>query len=81
MNENVENLILVQLQNIRSRLDGMDSRLDAMASQIEALGTQLGEGFDDVNGRVDGNTMMVRSLALSVHMVDTRVDTLEERLK
>jgi len=71
MNENVENLILAQLREMREetaamrseierRFDGLESRLDAAAAKI------------------DGVSMLLTVLAGHVHGLETRIENLEE---
>ena len=74
MAENVENLILTQLQEIRGEIG-------AIKTQVTELKDQMGEGFDDVTQRVNGITVILTMLAGHVHNVEERVEKLEEARK
>ena len=70
MNENVENLILVQLREIRTDLTAMKSDVAALKS-----------GQDDIDQKVNGLTVLLTMLAGHVHHVEERVEKLEEGRK
>ena len=74
MAENVENLILTQLREIRGEIG-------AIKTQDTELKDQMGEGFDDVTQRVNGITVILTMLAGHVHNVEERVEKLEEARK
>ena len=74
MAENVENLILTQLREIRGEIG-------AIKTQVTELKDQMGEGFDDVTQRVNGITVILTMLAGHVHNVEERVEKLEEARK
>jgi hypothetical protein len=67
MNETVENLILVQLPEMRGEMAAM--RADVIAMK---------DGFTDVRGRVDGIATLLTLLAGHVHSIDERVEKLVE---
>lgn len=67
MAENVENLILTQLREIRGELS-------AMREDIGAIRTDLSQ----VDQKVDGLTVMLGLLAGHVYHVEGRVEKLEE---
>ena len=74
MVENVENLILTQLREIRGEIG-------AIKNQVSELNDKMGEGFDDVTQRVNGITVILTMLAGHVHHVEERVEKLEEARK
>ena len=74
MVENVENLILTQLREIRGETG-------AIKIQVSELNDKMGEGFDDVTQRVNGITVILTMLAGHVHHVEERVEKLEEARK
>ena len=66
MNENVENLILVQLREIRTDLTAMKADVAALKS-----------GQDDINQKVNGLTVLLTMLAGHVYHIEQRVEKLE----
>jgi hypothetical protein len=72
MNDNVENLILSHLKDIRSRLDSMENRMTSLEQTID-------ERFDDQTQRVNGIAMILTMLAGHVHGIEERVEALEKR--
>ena len=74
MVENVENLILTQLREIRGEIG-------AIKTQVSELNDKMGEGFEDVTQRVNGITVILTMLAGHVHHVEERVEKLEEARK
>jgi hypothetical protein len=74
MAENVENLILTQLREIRGDIG-------AIKTQVSELNDKMCEGFDDVTQRVNGITVILTMLAGHVHHVEERVEKLEEARK
>jgi methyl-accepting chemotaxis protein len=74
MNENVENLILTQLREMRGEIG-------AIKTQVSELNDRMAEGFDDVTQRVNGITVILTMLAGHVHDVETRVEKLEKARK
>ena len=74
MNENVENLILVQLREMRAELGDMRAELTSLKFEVR-------EGFTDVRGRIDGVATLLTLLAGHVHSIDERVEALEARAK
>lgn len=74
MAENVENLILTQLREIRGEIG-------AIKAQVSELNDKMAEGFDDVTQRVNGITVILTMLAGHVHHVEERVEKLEESRK
>jgi tetrahydromethanopterin S-methyltransferase subunit B len=73
MNENVENLILAQLREIRTRLDSVDHRLDQLSRKVD-------EGFDSQSASISGVSMILTLLAHHVHGIEERVEKLERVL-
>jgi len=80
MNENVENLILVQLREMRAEMADMRADMGRMTADVSALRGEVREGFDSVNARVDGVATLLTLLAGHVHHIDERVEKLEARL-
>jgi methyl-accepting chemotaxis protein len=74
MSENVENLILTQLREMRGEIG-------AIKTQVSELNDRMAEGFDDVTQRVNGITVILTMLAGHVHDVETRVEKLEKARK
>jgi len=70
MNENVENLILAQLREMRVEMKGM-------SSEVADLRKEMGEGFADTNQRVDGLSLILSMLAGHLHGVEERIERLE----
>ena len=70
MNDNVENLILTQLRDIR---EGMT----AMSGQIASLDQKVDEGLGEVSAKVDGVSLMMTMLASHVAHLEERVEQLE----
>ena len=70
MAENVENLILTQVREMRGELS-------AMRTDIAAISTDMSQ----VDQKVDGLTVMLALLAGHVHHVEERVEKLEEARK
>lgn len=79
MNENVENLILVQLREIRGEMSAMRPDLSRMEGDVKGLRGEVRDGFDSVNARVDGVATLLTLLAGHVHHIDERVEKLEGR--
>ncbi|QLQ18604.1 MAG: hypothetical protein HZT43_07945 [Exiguobacterium profundum] len=70
MTENVENLILTQLREIRGDIAAMRSDMAAMKTDMS-----------QVDQKVGGLTVMLALLAGHVHHVEERVEQLEEGRK
>lgn len=66
MHENVENLILAQLREIRADMAAMRSDI-----------SDLKAGTGDINQKVDGLTVILTMLAGHVHHIEERVEKLE----
>ena len=71
MTENVENLILTQLREIRSEIG-------VIKTQVIELNGKMAEGFADVTQRVNGITVILTRLAEHVNNVEERVEKLEK---
>ena len=71
MTENVENLILTQLREIRSEIG-------VIKTQVIELNGKMAEGFADVTQRVNGITVILTGLAEHVNNVEERVEKLEK---
>lgn len=67
MNENVENLILTQLREIRGELSDLKQDVAEIKSDMS-----------DVNQKVDGITLVLTMLAGHVSHVEERVTALED---
>jgi predicted nucleic acid-binding Zn-ribbon protein len=70
MSENVDNLILKHLREIRDDLGAL--RKDV---------TEIKEDMSDVDQKVDGMAIMLTMLAGHVHHIEERVEALEEAPK
>ena len=69
MAENVDNIILEQLREIRGRLDGIEGEMRAMR-----------ESLDDNTQATRGVTMIVTMLAGHVHHIDERLEAVESKI-
>jgi peptidoglycan hydrolase CwlO-like protein len=67
MNDNVENLILTQLREIREEIGAMRQDVSAIRGDVT-----------DVDQKVDGLAVMLTMLAGHVHHIEERVTSLEE---
>jgi hypothetical protein len=81
MNETVENLVLVQLSEMRAEIAAMRGEMGEMHTEIGALRDDMKDGLAEVNGRVDGRTMMIRLSATHTEHLDSRVEKIEERVR
>ena len=68
MSENVDNMILKQLRDIRDELGALRNDVSEIKSDVA-----------DVDQKVDGMAIMLTMLAGHVHHVTERVETLEEK--
>ena len=73
MNENVENLILVQLREIRAEMSEMRGDIGGLRSDIAGVRSELG----DVEQKVDGLSTILMLLTGHVHGIELRVEALE----
>ncbi len=74
MNDNVENLILQQLREMRSKMD-------LLGENVADLRKGMDEGLSDLTQRVDGVAIILTMLAGHVHHIDERVEALEGKTK
>lgn len=70
MNENVENMILVQLREMRAEMA-------EMRSDLSSLKDQMAEGFEEQTIRSNGIALILTMLAGNVHGLEERVEKLE----
>lgn len=70
MNENVENMVLAYLKDIRARLDTIEERM-------RTLETTVSEGFEEQTIRSNGIALILTMLAGNVHGLEERVEKLE----
>lgn len=67
MSDNVDNMILAQLRDIRDEIGALRNDVSSIKSDLS-----------DVDQKVDGMAIMLTMLAGHVHHVSERVETLEE---
>ncbi len=79
MNDNVANLILVQLREMRGEIADMRGEIGSIRADMASLRGEVSDGLAEVNGRIDGLTMMIRLLATHTHHLEARVEKLETR--
>ena len=70
MNENVENLIIAQLREIRTDIS-------AMKADISGIKGEMTGSFSEINQKVDGLTLMLGLLSGHVYHIEQRVEKLE----
>jgi hypothetical protein len=73
VNENVENLILTQLREIRAAVDGVDRKVEALVGRVDALD----ERVDELDAKVDGLAGMIATLTGHFLRVEDRASALE----
>jgi hypothetical protein len=71
MNDNVENLILAHLTEIRRRLESMEGQMQTVETKVE-------EGFEEQTVRSNGIAMILTMLAGNVRAIEERVEALEK---
>ena len=76
MNDNVENLILAQLRDIRAKFDSIDARFDSIDARFEEVKARI----DDLSDKVRANTTVVMSLAMYIGAMNERVEHIESHL-
>jgi len=74
MNDNVENLILQQLREMRQKIDSLGEDVAGMRKGMD-------EGLSDLTQRVDGVAIILTMLAGQLHHVDQRVEAIEGKGK
>jgi hypothetical protein len=71
MAENVENLILAQLREIRAEMA-------QMRGEIGGFRSETNDGFEATNAKVDGVSVLLSMLAGHVQRLETRIEHLED---
>ncbi|MGQ0563617.1 MAG: hypothetical protein ACT4OK_00915 [Gemmobacter sp.] len=80
MNENVENLILVQMREMRAEMAAMRGDLADVKRDVAGLRTDVRSEMADVNQKVDGLSLMMTMLMGHVAHLGERVESLEEKV-